>query len=380
MHKGKIINFELLHSDNYNVLIEEMSQARAEGHDAIIGLLLMDGFVYKNTQEFFANMQTLQSKANELGIQKVVLVPGICENFKQQLEDNGIWFDIAYYDYSQHMVQQSYKDLELYDWNRYIDKFLMLGGVPSRPNRIRLLSKLYNKQLLDRAEWSFFKPWTDEDKLWCRSALHEYSDAEYDIFLLTCDRAIDNLYEDAKQYSKAELEDLKTAFDNEWCKDPAYIDPRVFASTSLSIISEGLAYDPATDFRYITEKTWRTIANKHPFIMAGYVEQSAYARSKGLRTFNQYMLIPDYDLIEDTEQRLDAIVQNVEYFLNTFSYHSEQISADIEHNYQIFLATTEYNKSVLDTFKTEYQISDSEISKWFDHKSFIHLIRALDAN
>ena len=43
-------------------------------------------------------------------------------------------------------------------------KFLFLGGVPDRLNRIWLLYQLYNRGLLPHAEWSFFPPWTSEQK------------------------------------------------------------------------------------------------------------------------------------------------------------------------------------------------------------------------
>jgi hypothetical protein len=256
----------------------------------------------------------------------------------------------------------------------------MLGGIPSRPNRSRLLSKLYNKNLLSRGEWSFFSPHALDDIEWCRNALPEYSDSEYSAFLTSCERGVDTLYESAKNYSRAELSDLKESFDNQWCEDPSYIDTNIFASTSLSIISEGLAYAPANDFRYLTEKTWRTVLNRHPFIMAGYVEQSKYARSRGLRTFNQYLLIPDYDLIENDEQRMTAIVQNTEYFLNNAERYTDQICEDIEHNYRVFNDVTEYNRTVLENFTMEYQISEIQLAKWFDKKSFLHLLRALDAD
>ena len=282
------------------------------------------------------------------------------------------------------MVFQSYHGKEdlLPKWNSESDKFLFLGGVPSRHNRISLLSKFYDKKMLDNCLWSFFKPWTESDKLWCREALNHYTNDQYHQFLDNCDRSIDDRYQAAKDYSRLDGKDLKNSdvHDKDWCKDPSWIDPRVFEETLFSVISEGNAYPPATDYRFLTEKTWRTIIMRHPFVFAGEPEQYHYAKSKGLRTFEQYMLIDDYADIQYEDHRLDAVLKNTEYFLKSAKNNQHQISEDVEHNYNVFIDVAKYNQELLSHLIKEYALPVEQIDHWFNRKSFVHLLRIADGN
>ena len=56
-YTGKIINFELLYADDpikdlHKRILVDIDQAAEEGCDAIVGLMLVDGFLYKNNEEF----------------------------------------------------------------------------------------------------------------------------------------------------------------------------------------------------------------------------------------------------------------------------------------------------------------------------------------
>jgi hypothetical protein len=396
MYKGKIVNFELLYVDGefiddeslanvtYNMVMADIVRAADQGFDVIVGLLLMDGFLYKDNEIFYRNLKRIQKQAFKFGIKKIMLVTGMCEDFQHHLASKGLNYEIGFFDFTHHMVYQSYLGKEdlLPNWNYKSKKFLFLGGVPSRKNRINLLSKFYDKKLLDFAEWSFFRPWTTEDQWWCRAALDHYTDEQYEQFLKDCDRAVDYRYQEAKNYSRLPGKDLKETniHDTDWCKDPSWIDPSVFDSTLFSVISEGNAYPPATDFRFLTEKTWRTVIMKHPFVFAGEPEQFHYAKSKGLKTFENYMLIDDYADITYEDHRLDAVVKNTEKFLVDAENNIDQIQQDIEHNFQIFLDVAKYNQSLLDHLQDDYNVDPNEIERWFNHKSFVHLIRIANGN
>ena len=396
MYKGKIVNFELLYVDGeiysdqyladltYHMIMTDIDSAVKEGHDAIIGLLLMDGFLYKDNDIFYKNLKRIQASAFEIGIKKIVLVTGMCEDFQYQLASKGLNYEIVFFDFTHNMVFQSYlgKENLLPKWNSSADKFLFLGGVPSRHNRISLLSKFYDKNILDNCVWSFFKPWTEHDKTWCREALSHYTDEKYEKFLKECDRSIDDRYQEAKHYSRLEGKDLKNSdvHEKDWCKDPSWIDPSVFSETLFSIISEGNAYPPATDYRFLTEKTWRTVAMRHPFIFAGEPEQYHYAKSKGIRTFEQYLLIEDYADIQYEDHRLDSIVKNTEYLLENVKDHGQQILEDVEHNYDVFVDVARYNGELLNYLSKEFDVPTEQIDHWFNRKSFVHLLRIADGN
>lgn len=350
--KSKIINFEMLHlseDERQTRIMDQLEKAKLQGVDAVYGLMLMDGFLYRKPESFPVDID-------------VKIIAGMCED-KNHL----------YFNYNHRMVYNSFKNAKLPNWSGNGQCFLFLGGVPSRVNRINLLSKFYDANLLGTALWTFFPPWTEEDKQWCRNALSHYTEETYLKFLKDCDYQIDDRYESSKDYSRVSRKewDEQDTYNRPWVKDLAWIDPQIFVDTVLSIVSEGNAYPPATNFKFLTEKTWRAIAMKHPFIFAGYPEQFNYAKSLGLRTFEEYMLIKDYATIEDEDKRLEAVVANTKYFLENYKNYKDKIYNDIEHNYNVYMKIAEEQNTFLD----KLPISEDEKSYWFGQSGLSHLMR-----
>jgi hypothetical protein len=382
MYRGVVINFELLflyresytqadiYQSTYKLIIDEIQQALQDQNiNAVIGLLCVDGFLYKNTEEFYSLLKDVQTYSKSLGIKKLSLVVGICAEYQHELDARGLEYEIIEWDFSVNSVYQSYKSRvdKLNQWNPHTDKFLFLTGVPSRPARIGLLSKFYDAKMLDRAEWSFFSPWTDDDKKWCRAYLSKYTDNQYTQFLLDCDRKVDDIYSQSKDYSRLrgkELADLKI-FNTAWCKDHCWIDPEIFKNTSLSIISEGSVYPPANDYKFLTEKTWRAVIQRHPFILADHSDRINFMKSKGLHTFEEYLPIKNY--CDD----LDAVVTNTKYFIDNVSTYQSQIAQDIEHNYNLFFNIVNTNNQLIEKLKAEYSLNQSVIDRWFSTTSSI---------
>jgi hypothetical protein len=390
MKNSKVINFELLYIDkessteeliyqkNLEYIIEELRNAKAENYSAVTGLLLLDGLLYKDNKHFVNMLKEIDKKCKELKIVEVTLLSGMCENSKHILDKAGVNFKLEFFDFTSWMIYQSYQNKlkHIKGWNSNSKDFLFLGGIPSRWNRIKLLSQFYKNNMLNCAVWSFFPPWEVNDIRWCRNALSYFSDDEYYKFLMYADKVVDNGYSDAKNYSKVNGSQIKSSniYQTEWIKDPGYINTEIYNNTLFSVISEGNAYDPATDFSFLTEKTWRAVANKHPFIIAGYPEQIIYAKQRGLRTFEDYFLIKDYYLIEDEDERISAIVKNTKYFLENYKKCKFKIQLDIEHNFNVFIKTNKNNKKIVDNF------TKNEADIFFNQKGFSHLIRVADGN
>lgn len=378
--KAKIINFEVLYTTKSvdildltkDLVLKEIDIASQEGCDSIIGLMLVDGFLYKDNEEYYSLLKFIQDYCYSKNIHDLVLIVGMCADYQAKLIERNLNYKIMFWDFNLNMVYQSYNNKETAMWNSSAEKFLFLGGVPSRPNRIVLLSKFYNKGLLRQSEYSFFPPWTESDKEWCKNALADMPN--YDQFLIDCDRSIDNLYSTAKDYSRlSSTELLETKIhETDWCQNPGWIAPDVFYNTCFSIISEGNAYSPAKDYKFLTEKTWRTIVNRHPFIFAGEVEQYQYLVSKGLKTFEEYMI--PYGQVSNEDNRFDIIVSNAKVFLQTIKESTAAIHNDIEHNFNIFVREAERNNSLLDFLSNNYSITQEELTKWFRQKSFTHLV------
>ena len=344
--KTALVNLETFwipEEQKYDLLKSEIGDATT-----VIGLMLADGFLHNNPGAVIEQL----SKEVDLYI-----VPGMAF-------DHARYNKIIPFNFNLHTTYNSYEDKDTHAWNYNATKFLFLGGVPNRRNRIGLLNKFYMAGLLDHAEWTFFKPWTEEQEDWCRSHTHNYEE------LLTLCRSVDTVYESSKDYGTDPFK--STA---EWTKDTSWIDPSVFNQTVLSIVSEGVGSDDLST-RYLTEKTYRVFVQRHPFILAGTPDMYDYIKELGFKTFDEYMAIPDYGYITNEDQRLDAIVENTKYFLDNYHACIHDINQDVEHNYKRFFELASKNNTTLLFLQKQFSIPQQEIDKWFNQKGFGHLVRA----
>lgn len=384
--KGRCINFELwfinedkqdmkrIYQTLEHLIKRDIDNAVHDGCNAIIGLLLYEGFLYKNTDDYYDLLRRIYDYGTNKGIKKFVLVCGIVWDYQHELYNRKLNYEIIEFDYSANAMWQSYKDNLICSWHPNTNKFLFLGGVPSRHNRIKLLSKFYENDKLNykNALWSFFPPSTEEEKTACRNILQHYSDEEYSKFIAQAENCVDEKYINAKDYSTASgLEwKQKSYLQSDFFRDPNYINPSVFTNTSISVIAEGHVYPPANDYRFLTEKTWRAVVNRHPFIMADNHERKNFAKSLGLDIFDKFFL-NDYDGTDN----LDGIVTNVEHFLNICHRNVEKIKDAIDHNFLTFFKIINNNEAVLREIQSKYQLPSVEIVNWFKQKSFDHLFR-----
>lgn len=207
-------------------------------------------------------------------------------------------------------------------WNRHADKFLCLTGKPNRLNRVGLLWKLYKKDLLKHGIWSLYVPDTDYEEVIDILKVQGANKAQAEQFI--------------KDY-QCVPDDADIIF---WPSGGSHYGGIPYAESLYSdvkfrVVSE-TSFAPDYKIPYLTEKTWLTIVNRCPFIMAGDRGSLSYIESKGFRTFKEYLEIPDYDEILDPQDRLDAIVTNVESWLKR-SDLLDSIQQDVEHNYNRFI-------------------------------------------
>lgn len=229
-------------------------------------------------------------------------------------------------------------------WNAHSDRVLFLTGKPLRLNRLRLLWKLSGANLLPRTTWSLFM--TPELKERCRYLIPELDDAAYGHFCDSHQRNPDGI----------EIEHTHE-------KDVHYggfpFDQDLYSGSRLRLLSETHFRDTGRPF--VSEKTWTTIANRLPFVIAGDVGTLALLRRRGYRTYENFCVLPAYDSIADAEARLDAVVTNTQHFLNDRDRDAE-IQIDVEHNFDLFLRQSLENKQVLDYIITRYDLADACLS------------------
>jgi hypothetical protein len=84
------------------------------------------------------------------------------------------------------------------------------------------------------------------------------------------------------------------------------VDPAesLYDCSLLSVVTESNFY--STDI-FNTEKTWKAIANRHPFILVGPYKSLAYLKSLGYKTFSDFW-DEGYDNIESPMSRLLTII------------------------------------------------------------------------
>lgn len=348
------MNFEFFRLDadqTYEKITADIDTVYAEGYRSIIGLLLADGFLYKNNDTWNTVHNEIINYARSKGID-IKLLSGMSH-------DNKVNCETIAFNFYLHTVWNSYKDKQLEKYNPSTGKFLFLGGVPDRLNRIGLLYTLYKQRLLDNAEWSFFPPWTEQQK---ENSLRYFSSSEdYYNFIKFAERRIDDLYDSSKAYGTGEVP-VGTA----WTNDSAWIDPKIFASTSLSLISEGHPGDENNNSAFATEKIYRVFAQGHPFLLAANPSIFNHLKELGFRTFENYFPIEEYAIDSPEEKRLEKLVENLKYFLN----NNIDFSSDVEYNRNHFYKLSEENAKILDTLDAEKK----EIDFYFDKKGFGHLL------
>lgn len=206
-------------------------------------------------------------------------------------------------------------------WNPFAKKALFMTGKPDRINRIGLLGHFVESKLINNLDWSLF-PFNDNPVYSAnnRKELSRFSSIDYKLFCKKYSRSAGNFSIRRKTDS------------NHYSGFPYNV--KLFSDNLFSIISE-------TDFGaghrvWLTEKTWKTIANRHPFIIAGDVGSLKKLKFYGFRTFEQYLQIQNYDEIADPIERIKSISINIEYFLKNYHKFADEIDQDIEYNYKRF--------------------------------------------
>lgn len=132
-------------------------------------------------------------------------------------------------------------------------------------------------------------------------------------------------------------------------------DLEIFKDSYLSVIPETSFFKHETnkvnrlnthlDSIFITEKTFRTIAGKHPFIILSRPHTLKALREMGYQTFSPY-INESYDDIQDDVARMKAILDLVNGLCNAgeeyWKFFSEGVKDIVEHNYNKLLSAKVY--------------------------------------
>lgn len=380
MKKGRLINLEWMCDNNFfteetflpiktKLIKDDIDRAVDDGINLILGFYLLDGFLPINDKNaFISHLTDIRDYALSKGIEEFYFISGHGETLGIELPVPTFFYDNVFRLTVNTFQNRLDKFPKAYNPNK--KKALFLGGMPERVNRIGLLSKFYDQGLLgDFIDWTFFPPWTNADKKWCRQHLSHYSDEKYEKFIKDCDKRFDDRFLTAApwygNYSSDENDiPWYEVRDTDWIKNPNDIDPIVFSNTFFSIISEGPNYWGNNRYDFLTEKTYRTMIARHPFIFAGWPDQFRYLKKLGFKTFEEYLPIKDYAYIEDDNKRMDAVVENTKYLLNHREW-DEEISKDVDYNYNRVFEYAKEQDQMTDYWHKEFGIPMNELDLVF---------------
>ena len=103
-------------------------------------------------------------------------------------------------------------------------------------------------------------------------------------------------------------------------------NPELHQQVFLQIVTETV-YDYPTLF--YSEKTFKPIANKRPFVMIGAPGSIKNLQDLGFKTFNDFWS-EDYDSIQDPEKRLLSVFEIVKYVYNKSIEELQTLCKDME--------------------------------------------------
>jgi len=201
-------------------------------------------------------------------------------------------------------------------WNPDADHYLFLTGKPHKINRAGLLYKLHQQDLLKQCNYSFFM----HQGMWqqTKNVLPELSDAEFVEFI--------NKY----QQSPDNVTPTMQVHDIHYGGIP--YDHEMYSNSLFRLIAEtGMNYTPP----WLSEKTYLTILNNQPFVIAGDINSCQYLKTLGFETFDNMFDTPSYDNILDPIERLNTVIEHVKQWLNG-NFDRTRVKNMVEHNYHQF--------------------------------------------
>jgi hypothetical protein len=125
--------------------------------------------------------------------------------------------------------------------------------------------------------------------------------------------------------------------DNATMIDPQrYFNPAWYDQTCFSFVSESVVNRKTNNTVFITEKTYKPIAFRHPFVIMGQQGSLKFLKSQGFETFEN-LFDESYDNNPHWMQRLDLLVNIVRQFnKQPYDTLTEQ---KLKHNHALFFDT-----------------------------------------
>lgn len=231
--------------------------------------------------------------------------------------------------YDQNLVKTAYYE-DLQPTNTTINlnttRFLYLMGKPYKKHRIGVLYELYKKNLLEHCDYSFV----------CGPEIYDITKDQLDIS--------DSEFADFVQDAVKTLDPIQPHLSKDCYHYLGFpTDNMLYENTSFSIVSETRCQAESFSW-FFTEKIWRTISNRHPFILVGYRDSYDYLKSIGIDTFD-YMVRHNSERFVGSNDNINKlVVENAKYMLGNMNQYSDRIRESVENNYTIYQRLAKTNR------------------------------------
>jgi hypothetical protein len=242
-----------------------------------------------------------------------------------------------------------------------------------RSYRIYFISLLKELELIEKGLVSFnvtdnlFDDWRDEvaDP---NTKLSEHARQHAEMHLVN----VDKLVIDNPTLPGSASADIPRTVDAIW---PNNSGPNYDAF--WHIVTETVFY---YDKLHLTEKIFKPIVSKQPFMLLAAPGNLAYLKSYGFKTFDS-IIDESYDLIQDNDLRTEAVVRQLHWYCNLTPGEKieviKQLEPIIEHNFHHFYGEFRHiiTNELLDNIKTlfrEIAYDDSHINYTNIHHVLTH--------
>jgi len=150
----------------------------------------------------------------------------------------------------------------------------------------------------------------------------------------------------------------RLVIDNEYVLGSASADiPRCANDSFWHIVTETVFY---YDKLHLTEKIFKPIVMKQPFMLLGAPGNLAYLKRYGFKTF-EGIIDESYDLIQDNDQRIEAVVAQLAWYCSLSTEEKQQvieaIAPIVEYNFHHFYGEFKHiiTRELLDNTKTLFK-------------------------
>lgn len=110
----------------------------------------------------------------------------------------------------------------------------------------------------------------------------------------------------------------------------------MYANCRVNLILETTAQ--TTSAAFLTEKTWKALAQARPFVIFGDTNSLAKLQHKGFRTFGGFC-DESYDHETDLAVRAVKCIEAIKQMISAMKHHSDEIDDICRHNQSWFLST-----------------------------------------